>query len=57
MTPDNKAALDELTRRINDVLVVLSGMELDKSINRDVVISARYMVVAAHAVAQAGFSE
>lgn len=57
MTPDNKAALDELTRRINDVLVVLSGMELDKSINRDAVISARYMVVAAHAIAQSGIAE
>lgn len=57
MTPDNKAAVDELTRRINDVLIVLSGMELDQSIHRDAIVSARYMVVAAHAVAIAGVTE
>ena len=57
MTPDNQAAIDELTRRINDVLVVLSGMELDQSIHRDEIISARYMVVAAHAIAIGGVTE
>ena len=57
MTPDNKAALEELTRRINDVLIVLSGMELDKSINRDAILVARAMIGTAFSYAEAGVSK
>lgn len=46
---DHDAALKELDRRTSEVLVILEGLALDKTLDRDAIIGAMRMVMSAKA--------